>query len=235
MYTNTFEEFFRITTNMVDENDYLKLSSILDIAQNIAGDHATELKIGFNEFIKKDLIWVLIRNKVEIVKNIHDPKIIKAVTYPLKPRFIEYPREVLLYVNDELICKIHQVWCIYNIKDNNVVSYKMDDYVSTHPSLFDGRVKKLITSKDLTYIKSIAIPYTYCDHNKHMNNTHYLDLYLDNYFVFNKVNIKSFQIEYLKQSFLFDQIDIYAKNEMCMHKMIGKKGDDNIFYLEVYY
>lgn len=82
MYTNTFEEFFRITTNMVDENDYLKLSSILDIAQNIAGDHATELKIGFNEFIKKDLIWVLIRNKVEIVKNIHDPKIIKAVTYP---------------------------------------------------------------------------------------------------------------------------------------------------------
>ena len=29
MYTNTFEEFFRITTNMVDENDYLKLSSIL--------------------------------------------------------------------------------------------------------------------------------------------------------------------------------------------------------------
>lgn len=68
-----------------------------------------------------------------------------------------------------------------------------------------------------------------------MNNTHYLDLYLDNYFVFNKVNIKSFQIEYLKQSFLFDQIDIYAKNEMCIHKMIGKKGDDNIFYLEVYY
>ena len=156
MYTNTFEEFFRITTNMVDENDYLKLSSILDIAQNIAGDHATELKIGFNEFIKKDLIWVLIRNKVEIVKNIHDPKIIKAVTYPLKPRFIEYPREVLLYVNDELICKIHQVWCIYNIKDNNVVSYKMDDYVSNHPSLFDGRVKKLITSKDLTYIKASA-------------------------------------------------------------------------------
>ena len=212
MYTNTFEEFFRITTNIVDENDYLKLSSILDIAQNIAGDHATELKIGFNEFIKKDLIWVLIRNKVEIVKNIHDPKIIKAVTYPLKPRFVEYPREVLLYVNDELICKIHQVWCIYNIKDNKVVSYKMDDYVSNHPSLFDGRVKKLITSKDLTYIKSITIPYTYCDHNKHMNNTHYFDFFLDAFAPEKPIQIA--QIEYLNQAYLGNIIELFKYKDI---------------------
>lgn len=235
MDTNVFEETFRVTTNMVDENDYLKLSSVLDIAQNIAGDHATELKIGFNEFIKKDLIWVLVRNKVEIIKNFHDPKIIKAITYPLKPRFIENPREVLIYANDELIYKIHQVWCIYNIKDNKVVTFNFDELSSNHPSVFEGRVKKLVTSKDLPYLNKVRIPYTYCDHNKHMNNTHYLDLYLDNFYVFNKVNIKSFQIEYLKQCYLFDDLDLFADSEPSIHKILGKKGDENIFYLEVYY
>ncbi len=235
MYTNTFEETFRITTNMVDEEDNLKLSSILDIAQNIAGDHATELKIGFSDFIKQDLIWVLVRNKVEIVKEVNDPKIVKALTYPLTPRFIEYPREVLIYINEELVYKVHQVWCIYNIKDNKVATYKFDNYVSNHPSMFEGRAKKLLTNNDLKLINTFKVPYTYCDHNKHMNNTHYLDLYLDNLFVNNKIKVKSFQIEYLKQCYLFDNLEIYGEAKENCHQLLGKKGLDNIFYLEVYF
>ena len=50
-----------VTINDLDSYDYLKPSSILDFAQLVASKHADELGIGFNDFIKKDLIWVVVR------------------------------------------------------------------------------------------------------------------------------------------------------------------------------
>lgn len=233
MYKNVYEDCFKITINMVDDNDYLKLSSILDIAQDVASDHADYLNIGFNEFIKDNLIWVLVRNKVEIIKNVKCLKRVRAVTYPLKPRFVEYPREVLIYDKDELIIKISQVWCIYNIKDKKVINYQFNDYESDHPSEFLDRCKKIRSNDELTYLTNVKALYTYCDHNKHLNNTHYLDWYLDYVYSKSKIDVKSFHIEYLKQVYLDEEVQLFAKINQKNHQLEGRIGNNKIFYLEV--
>ena len=49
------------------------------------------------------------------------------------------------------------------------------------------------------------------DHNKHMNNTHYFDFFLD---IFGDEKIvESAQIEYIKQVYLGDNIDLYKHND----------------------
>lgn len=239
-YNNVFEENFRITTNMLDSNNFLKPSSILDIAQCAASDHAEILHLGFNDLIKKNYIWVVIRNKVEIIKNLKDLKVVKVVTFPNDPRFIEYPREVLIYnEDDELLYKIKQVWTIINIKTNEIVTEKFENYGSDHPSLFLERVKKIssLHTEDLELINNIKIPYSYCDHNGHLNNSHYLDFYIDSSTNYNKLGIKSFQIEYLKQAYLNNVIDILYKysKEDNKDRVLGKINGEKIFYLEVNY
>ena len=69
-----FNKKFTVTNNLLTTYDYLKPSAILDFAQEIAGNHADELGVGFNEFIKNDLIWIIVRNKVQILKTVKQIK-----------------------------------------------------------------------------------------------------------------------------------------------------------------
>lgn len=66
-----------VTINDLDGYDYLKPSSILDFAQLVASKHAESLGMGFEDFIKKDLIWVVVRNYFEIIKPIKNPDTLK--------------------------------------------------------------------------------------------------------------------------------------------------------------
>ena len=53
----TYSKAFTVTNNMLDAFDNLMMSSILDISQEIAGDHANLLHVGFDEFIKRVRRW----------------------------------------------------------------------------------------------------------------------------------------------------------------------------------
>ena len=116
----TFKKKYQITTNMLDCTDSLKVSTFLDIAQEIAGDHAEELGCGFETMIKQDLIWVIVRNYVEIYKKPQSFKEIEVVTYPLKPRFVEFNRDTEFYHNSELFAATRSTWMVINIKDFSV-------------------------------------------------------------------------------------------------------------------
>jgi hypothetical protein len=48
-----YEKSYDITTNMLDSDDYLKESAILDLCQDIASRHSVILGIGLRGFDKK--------------------------------------------------------------------------------------------------------------------------------------------------------------------------------------
>ena len=225
-----YKETFRITTNMLDCNDSLKLSEILDIAQNIAGDHAEHLGIGFTPFINKGWIWVVVRNRVEIVKDIKSIKEIEAETYAINPRFIEFPREIILRSNGEEFAKIEQVWMILNINTKQLVGPKeLEEFHSSKPPLFASRTKKLplIPKEQLKFNSKFVVPYSMIDHNKHLNNTRYLDLYLN---LYKNDNFVSFQAEYINQAFLDDELSLYTFKNDKQNYFYVYKDDTLIFY-----
>ncbi len=236
-YKNIFKEEFRITNNMITNKDYLKLSSILDIAQQVAGDHADKLGIGYHDFIKKDLIWVVARNRVEIINNISDIKKVSATTFAFNSRLYEFPRDVLIKVGYKEVAKIRQTWVVYNIKKNEMESFSFEEFATDRESLFNYRIRKIpVTNKEeLTYIKDVKIPLSYCDHNGHLNNTHYLDFYYDEYWCDHQVDVKAFQIDYINQAYLNETISLYIKDENNKHILYGYRGEDRIFVLEVEY
>ena len=236
-YINTFKEEFRITNNMLSNKDYLKPSSILDISQQVAGDHADKLGIGYHDFIKKDLIWVVVRNRVEIINNKYDLKKVSATTFAYNSRLVEYPREVLIKSNKEEIAKVKQIWMVYNLKTKSLETFDFTPYVTNRPTMFVNRIKKLpsIDKNELTFLKDVKVPLSYCDHNGHLNNSHYLDFYYDEYWVNHQVNIKAFQIEYITQAYLNETLSLYIKEEDNKHKLYGYRGEERVFILEVEY
>lgn len=228
----TFRKTYQITTNMLDCHDCLKMSTLLDVAQEVAGDHADELGCGFETMIKQDLIWVIVRNYVEIIKKPINFKEIEVVTYPLKPRFVEFNRETEFYHNGELFAVSRSTWMVINIKDFSVKAPDFFKDFDDDLGYFKRRIRKLpvVDKSQLQKVKEAEVLYSMLDHNGHMNNTKYVDFYLD---IFRpEFSVKTLQIEYIKQSFLDDKLSLYIKESEGKRYLSGYKDDELKFYME---
>ena len=145
----TYRKTYQITTNMLDCHDCLKMSTLLDVAQEVAGDHAEELGCGFETMIKQDLIWVIVRNYVEIIKKPINFKEIEVVTYPLKPRFVEFNPETEFYHDGELFAVSRSTWMVINIKDFSVKAPDFFKGFDDDLGYFKRRIRKLpVVDKD---------------------------------------------------------------------------------------
>lgn len=227
-----FTKTYQITTNMMDKNDVIKVSTLLDIAQKIAGKHADVLGCGFEPMIKQNLIWVVVRNYVEIYKEPKNFDEIIAATYPLKPRFVEFNRDTEFYHNGELFSAVRSTWMVINIKNYQVEAPNFFGSYTDSLGFFKRRIKKLpaIDKSELKKVKDIEIVYSMLDHNGHMNNTKYLDFYLD---IFKPTNsTKTLQVEYIKQSFLDDTLELYINDKGEERYLAGYKNDELRFYME---
>lgn len=228
----TYRKTYQITTNMLDCHDCLKMSTLLDVAQEVAGDHAEELGCGFETMIKQDLIWVIVRNYVEIIKKPINFKEIEVVTYPLKPRFVEFNRETEFYHDGELFAVSRSTWMVINIKDFSVKAPDFFKDFDDDLGYFKRRIRKLpvIDKSQLQKVKEVDVLYSMLDHNGHMNNTKYVDFYLD---IFRpEFSVKTLQIEYIKQSFLDDKLSLYIKENEGKRYLSGYKDDELKFYME---
>lgn len=228
----TYRKTYQITTNMLDCHDCLKMSTLLDVAQEVAGDHAEELGCGFETMIKQDLIWVIVRNYVEIIKKPINFKEIEVVTYPLKPRFVEFNRETEFYHDGELFAASRSTWMVINIKDFSVKAPDFFKDFDDDLGYFKRRIRKLpvIEKSQLQKVKEVDVLYSMLDHNGHTNNTKYVDFYLD---IFRpEFSVKTLQIEYIKQSFLDDKLSLYIKEHEGKRYLSGYKDDELKFYME---
>lgn len=229
-------EIFTITTNFRDCYDYLKMSSILDFAQEIATHHANILHVGFDDFILKNLIWVIVRNKFEITGDISNLSKVKIKTYPLKNNLMEYPRDYEIYnENDELIIKGRSIWMIYSLIDKTVATPHLEIYDEGRKGVFDFRLKRLPkpTRKEEDYVKDIIVKQSLLDHNMHLNNSHCADLFIDLFNPDKDLKIKSFQIEYTSQCFLNDLLSLYKYRIDNKYYIYAYKDDTLKFYFEV--
>lgn len=228
----TYRKTYQITTNMLDCHDCLKMSTLLDVAQEVAGDHAEELGCGFETMIKQDLIWVIVRNYVEIIKKPINFKEIEVVTYPLKPRFVEFNRETEFYHDGKLFAVSRSTWMVINIKDFSVKAPDFFKGFDDDLGYFKRRIRKLpvVDKSQLQKVKEVDVLYSMLDHNGHMNNTKYVDFYLD---IFRpEFSVKTLQIEYIKQSFLDDKLSLYIKENEGKRYLSGYKDDELKFYME---
>ena len=226
---------FTVTNNMLTKSDYIKNSSILDIAQEIAGEHAISLHLGYDDLIKENLLWVVVRNYVEIYKPIKDIRKVLVNTYPLAPRFVEYNRDTEFFIDgNEPLLKMRSTWMIINKDTFNIETPPIFKNMELSKGLFSSRIKRLpqIDKSLLTYDHDFKVTYSYLDHNGHMNNARYLDLFLDTYKEEGKFT-KTFQVEYVKQCFLDEVISLYKYEEDEKYYLYGY-GDNGLkFYLVV--
>ena len=188
---------------------------VLKIFEDVANQHAEKLGIGFLSMISKHLLWVVMRIRYEVLIQPMANVKYTITTYPSGKNYMEFDRDYI--ITDEFgnaIIKGQSKWCVMDCIERRLV--KMIDCVTPEQlgePLFEGRFLKT----DAFEPKFLPDGrYRICDadidSNRHTNNTVYAKLATE--LLKNESrNIKFFQINFLKECFLDDTLDLFLQQE----------------------
>ncbi len=204
MNNSIYEEKFKLRMNDYDNRDHIYIGTIMDLFQDVAGSHADLLHIGYDDLIKNDLIWMILRNKVEIYNTNPKSDYVVVKTWPHVPGRVDMDRDYLIYSEDgELIAKGCSKWVVCSYKTRKLIrakdfNYHIDDFCKVVN--FEEPFDKVIFD-DSRDVKTNEIRTTFLDvdHNGHINNTKYLKYIFICVEEIQNREIKKLQIDYLHE------------------------------------
>lgn len=227
-----YEKKFTLTTGMLDEHELLKPHSILDLFQEIAGEHAEILGCGKTFCDKNNYGWIMARQEIRIIKM---PKSIKEIivsTFPHPANRIEFIREYeMKTIDGEVLVRGGAVWVLLDfqtrrmLRDNNL--YPIGEYEAQN--YFDNKINKpksVFQNGEL--VTEYIVTKSDIDTYHHMNNARYANMLYD-YSIVNYEDIKAFAISYHQEIKLNERMNIYRLMENNNIYITGIKDDKIIF------
>ena len=168
---------FLINDAYVDCFGRLKPSMLLFLCQEIAGQHCNILGTDFDTLAQKNLIWAIIRQKVQITRLPRSGETVRIETWPMPTTKVCYPRSTVAYDAEgrELFRSIG-MWVLMDASSRAMIL----------PGKSGVDVQGLLTGTELATPGSLAaksfanthvrrVCFTDLDRNGHMNNTKYLE------------------------------------------------------------
>ncbi|MEG1739422.1 MAG: thioesterase [Bacilli bacterium] len=215
MSTLVESQEFVVSTTELDRFGLLKMSAILDYFQTTAGIHVTKIKLSREEMLKKNLIWVLVRNKIQIVKPSFDIVKAECTSWPHKANKLTSVRDYeLRNEKDELVVKGSSVWALYDIKKNFISRFPENFFVGEFldKKIFENDLEKLhvYPKSELIFCHNIAVKKSMYDQNMHVNNAVYASFIYDDLST-KDVSIVEIQIDYINQLHVDGEFNLYKK------------------------
>ncbi len=209
-----YKATFRVGLFDTDFKNNVKLTSVCNFLQEIAGMHADALHWSIVDLLKNDQSWVLLRLKIKIYKY---PKWLDEVvieTWPVGIDGLFCIRDFRVYsTSGELLMIASSTWIIINFKNKRPVRpstiLSFEDFVPD--SVFNSNLQKLQVDISNATTKETQVQYSDLDLNQHVNNVKYVKWILDSCdldFIKDHI-IDSIEINFLKEAKYNDSIVVH--------------------------
>lgn len=197
-----YEANYRMRTNDFTCYDLISPTSILDSCQDVAGTHASILGMGFDDMFKKGYYWVVSREKVTILNKIKPGSTIKVITWPEKKKGASFTRNYkILNENNEVAVLASSTWCVINTSTRRLERARDVDYDGEiNQEIIYDKINKLDEEIKIDNIYEHIVKFSDLDHNKHMNNSKYMDVFLDIMNLKENEIIKEFQLDFIHEA-----------------------------------
>lgn len=208
-------ERFHLTTGDFDFNDNITPFGVLNLFQEIAGNHAEELGIGFQATYEQGMIWILAKNKYEVVRFPHLSEVVDVITWPKLPNRFDCEREYQIRnLDGEILVKGISKWCVIDINTMRLVPSSRvsfpGEFLEEKNFLESPFVFIETNLEEFKEVLTYRVRPSDIDHNKHMNNANYVKVVYDALDIKNE-KIQDIQIDYNNQCFLGEEFRVYLK------------------------
>ncbi|MBZ2175458.1 acyl-ACP thioesterase [Schnuerera sp. xch1] len=225
-----YSKDYEVDVNHIDFKGKLKLSSLFQFFQDIAGLHAENLGMGLNTLQEKyGVLWVLVRMRVDIVRYPLWKEKIIIDTWPQEPNKVEFMRDFMVKDSQgNILAKAVSTWVIIDIKTRRLEKTKA--IYNGYPSIvnkraIDCKLGKLKPKGKLGMVYKRTVRYSDIDVNEHLNNSRYVDFIMDCFSLHEhkRHSIKSIEVNYSNEASPGDTITLYKDMSEI---------DSNLIYIE---
>ena len=175
------EKLYDIYGTMTDCHGDLKLSALLYLAQDAAGEHCKELALDWDTMAQKQMFWAVIRHRVQITRLPKEGEKIRVQTWPMPTTRVAFPRSTVAY--DENGRELFRAISIWVIMDRNTRGMILPAKSGIQgPGVAFGNdlpAPRSLAPQGLSIGENRQVRYMDLDKNGHMNNTRYLDWVAD--------------------------------------------------------
>ncbi len=224
-----WKEKIYVKSYEVDCSGRLKLQSLFNYFQEVAGNHATHLGTGYEELQKKGLFWVLSRIKIHITKMPRWHEVVSLATWPKGVDRLFALRDFRM-TDDQLnaLLTATTAWLLLDTERNRpqkISVLPVRILLNGGEHAIHESLEKLKPARDLTLRYEKKILLSDLDVNNHVNNAEYMRWIVDCFDAgqIGTKSIGSIQVNYLEEALLGDTIALYSGRE-------NEEGDT--YYLE---
>ena len=180
----TCQKKYKVDYFHVDLNNRIKLSSLFNYMQDIAGIHANELKCGYDILSKLGITWIMLRAKIQMQSYPCWGDIITVKTSTNGVDKLCAVREFeFIDADGRSIGYAITYWILYDIAGHKVVRMNHSGFeLPEHLTVKYGDYEKLTRIKAQGELKSESTrraQYNDIDTNIHVNNARYIEWLTD--------------------------------------------------------
>ena len=172
-------EKFVIRYSDCDCNGNLKPFSLLNFFQDMAAESAERLGFGYSVIYPQQLMWILLKYRIEFVDY---PQHIKELTIKTQPRgynrMFAY-RNFEVYADGKLCARASSVWALVHSQSLEIAHVEQvlggnENMIKFVPGETDLKFGKIPVIAQADYQHTFEVRYNDIDINKHANNGNYI-------------------------------------------------------------
>ncbi len=215
----------------------LKVSSALNMFQDIASNHANQLNIGYDYCSSRQMTWVAIGYHVKIKKLPSPDEKTLLTTWISDVMTAKTSRCFSLKSSDgkETFITATSYWALLDLKTLRPLrirdSFPNNDIFNHVGSVIN--MKKIEPIEKVTYQKEKEVCLGDIDVNRHMNNAFYVDWAIDGLPLefYEKYTIKELNILYKKSALLGERvlIKVYRHRLKTLHQLVNADNPTQIY------
>lgn len=222
----------------IEIKENISTADIFKIIQDVSAEHCNALGLGMDVLGGKGIIWVVIRQYVELERPLNKGEKIKVSTWPGLTRHMMFPRYcVFRDMAGEVILRGSAIWTLVDVESRRMVSpekygLSLEGIVTGDEIRLPSAVKKAECSESAEF----TVPKEYLDSNNHMNNTRYYDM--SEHCLGDKVrgmHIKEALTEFISEARLGENIHLSWGTEAEDRIYVKGENDGPVFKMSLRY
>ena len=237
-FSSIFSKDWEINFTQCLPSGYLKYTDLCNILQLTAAAHSDVGGISFSDMQEFNQAWVLSRMRVEVAAL---PKWRDIVTVKTWINTLENSRSVRaleMYVNGEKIIGCETFWAVFNTQKRRPEALGLPyDHFELYPDLkaTSESFSKIKFSQEKEMLFNRKVNLSDLDIVNHVNNVKYLEWCLDlvSPELLLKQKVKSFEMNFLKELSIQDQVTIHENESEVATVFSITKEDKTCFALQL--
>ena len=204
---------YKVTSFLTNAYGKLGLYSLLNILQDIAGDHATMLGFGYEDMVRMKTFWVLTRQKVQMMRWPVQGDTITVKTWVRLGDGALSNRDFSIFLGNEKIGECSTAWITLDAENRRPTLIDRSGVLSQLTPFEKVSVdaeKIPLIKEGLSEISKLTVRNSDIDFNMHVNNTKYAQWILDSIPLTShgQYDLRTYEVNFLAETKLDDAIII---------------------------